>query len=555
MQRKIFSILIGLVALYTIPLILIPLPTAAQLGPTQITPSDDSYVFQNLGSTNFGSNTYLLVASNRDYFGGAYHYYNSRVYLKFSLSAIPDDALIVSATLKLYHSNYYTAATRTYDVHRVTADWAEGTITWNNQPGYNPTRTAYLTFNTSDINKWRSWNVKSDIDSTALTNDWVSWCIKDHIENSSTWYKLMMSSKEHDGYDPCLEITYYSPPTLSGSVSPSSGAWGTTFTYEVTYTDADGDLPAVGYPKVYIDGSAKEMAEKDATDNDVTDGKVYKYEWATTEENIGAHNFYFFAKDTHALSARDPVTGTHSDPTVTKQSTSLTCDVDNPAPVLGQEISFSGYLKDQGAVGLSGKTVYLYKGGSSTGLTAITEASGYYSILTTASSTPGTNNYSTRFAGDELYFSSESPSVPVTISPVNQAPALSSSSVSPTSGAAGTDFVFEVTYADADGDSPAYIKLYIDNTEYMMDLVSGDYTTGALYRYTWSPTSADIGMHNYHFETSDDIDTDREPITGTYSGPEVMEGKGILEELMKQPLLLLCLVIVCVIVIVIFIKK
>ena len=202
--------------------------------------------------------------------------------------------------------------------------------------------------------------------------------------------------------------------------------------------------------------------------------------------------------------------------------TTLTCSVDNLTPAPGQEIGISGYLRDLGGTGISGKTIHLFKNGFDTGLTTLTMADGYYGILTTASSTPRVDNYNTRFAGDAQYFFSESPAVQVTVTVPNEPPSLSNGSVSPTSGLAGTDFVFEVTYADADGDAPSHVSVYVDALEHAMSFVSGNYTAGALYRYTWSTTSADVGSHTHYFEASDNRGaTARLPATGNYPGPTV----------------------------------
>jgi hypothetical protein len=95
---------------------------------------------------------------------------------------------------------------------------------------------------------------------------------------------------------------------------------------------------------------------------------------------------------------------------------------------------------------------------------------------------------------------------------------------------AGTDFTYEVTYTDSDGDAPAYIKVYIDNAEtgYTMSFISGDYATGALYKYIWPTISVHVGDHSYHFEASDNRGaTARLPATNDYSGPTVNPARKI----------------------------
>ncbi|MDI6881171.1 MAG: DNRLRE domain-containing protein [Desulfitobacteriaceae bacterium] len=323
-------------------LVLASSPTAARPDSTiQINPSDDTCVAEDIPDTNLGSNPILYVTC----------YSISRSYLRFPLREIPSNALVISAKLNLFHLEG-DGSTQTYDVHRVTESWSEETATWNKKPGHAVTTTASLSFDPKDNGKWRSWDVTPDLDSTALTEGWVSWCIKCRNEGPGYDGFWGFCSKEYWGgitYIPYLEIAYNVPPTLSsGSVIPATGEWGTSFTYEVTYTDADGDLPLT-YPRLFIDGetAGRIMTEKDPADTTVTDGKVYKYVLETTSENIGIHNFYFRVEDAvHGFSARYPPTGGQDGPTISKRSVTLTCSVDDETPELGQLITFSGYLKD-----------------------------------------------------------------------------------------------------------------------------------------------------------------------------------------------------------------
>lgn len=64
------------------------------------------------------------------------------------------------------------------------------------------------------------------------------------------------------------------PPTLQGGVLLYTFE-GNTFSYkfQVTYQDADGDLPA--YMFVYINGSRRVMEKQDITDNNSKDGILY----------------------------------------------------------------------------------------------------------------------------------------------------------------------------------------------------------------------------------------------------------------------------------------
>ena len=82
------------------------------------------------------------------------------------------------------------------------------------------------------------------------------------------------------------------PALSSGSVNPLSGDNSTTFTYTVTYTDADNQVPQS--IRVFIDENPQIMFKEDPEDIDFTDGCVYKCE---TVLGAGIHEYYFEASD------------------------------------------------------------------------------------------------------------------------------------------------------------------------------------------------------------------------------------------------------------------
>ncbi|MCG2827570.1 MAG: carboxypeptidase-like regulatory domain-containing protein, partial [Thermoplasmatales archaeon] len=103
------------------------------------------------------------------------------------------------------------------------------------------------------------------------------------------------------------------PPTLSsGGVSPGSGKTDTTFTFSVTYTDADNNAPTI--KNVYIDDVAHEMS---STDTDYTDGAVFTY---STTLSKGSHTYYFEFSDEINAPVKLPISGTSSGPSVTEKA-------------------------------------------------------------------------------------------------------------------------------------------------------------------------------------------------------------------------------------------
>jgi acid phosphatase type 7 len=113
---------------------------------------DDAYVRGNRTTTNYGSNTALLVDTS----SVRYH-----TYIKpNNLSDISPGAMVVSATLVLTQSD----AGSNVEVHPVLGAWNESSITYNTQPAVGSTLT---TFSASS-------NGEKRIDITSLAQQWVN---------------------------------------------------------------------------------------------------------------------------------------------------------------------------------------------------------------------------------------------------------------------------------------------------------------------------------------------------------------------------------------------
>ncbi|UCC92436.1 MAG: right-handed parallel beta-helix repeat-containing protein [Thermoplasmata archaeon] len=108
------------------------------------------------------------------------------------------------------------------------------------------------------------------------------------------------------------------PPTLTdGDITPDQGTTGTEFTFEVTFTDPDGDDGEVW---IFIDGQPYVMTP-DPDDTDSSDGRKYTY---TTKLEKGEHSYYFTGKDALDQEAGGPSAGednASSSPDVSKKKT------------------------------------------------------------------------------------------------------------------------------------------------------------------------------------------------------------------------------------------
>jgi hypothetical protein len=118
-------------------------------------------------------------------------------------------------------------------------------------------------------------------------------------------------------------------PVLSGGdVDPDSGDPATTFTYQVSYYDQNGDAPTA--IEVNIGGTANTMTLISGSAENGT------YQYSTTLA-AGSHNYFFYCEDGQGGSDRAPTSGTSSGPTVTASPNNL-----------------SGSINYTGSVGVSG---------------------------------------------------------------------------------------------------------------------------------------------------------------------------------------------------------
>jgi hypothetical protein len=172
--------------------------------PLVIQPSSgDSYVRQDSAGSNYGGTTTMIVRSSNNA--------NRRALVQFSLAGIPAGSTINSATLELYATG--ADINRTLGVHHATASWAEGTVTWTNQPAFDGSPDATTAMGTST--GWKIWDV------AAVVQDWIDgtysnygWVVKDTVDNSGTTDTWTFATKENGTTTrrPILRVNY-TPPT------------------------------------------------------------------------------------------------------------------------------------------------------------------------------------------------------------------------------------------------------------------------------------------------------------------------------------------------------
>ncbi|PTD93526.1 hypothetical protein C9439_07280, partial [archaeon SCG-AAA382B04] len=93
--------------------------------------------------------------------------------------------------------------------------------------------------------------------------------------------------------DSIYKISINHSPTLSNlSVSPKSGKAGTTFTFEVTYTDKDGDSP--DFVKLHVGSETILMEQGGGT---MIEGVIYRCDWTASPSSRGQVSYNVTASD------------------------------------------------------------------------------------------------------------------------------------------------------------------------------------------------------------------------------------------------------------------
>ena len=103
-------------------------PLSASAISTTLNPTDDAFINENYTDSNYGDDDTIDVkkaAPGYDLYG----------LIRFDLSSIPADSVIVSAKLRLYATTVNDEIETLY-VKRITSDWSESTVTWDNKPSW-----------------------------------------------------------------------------------------------------------------------------------------------------------------------------------------------------------------------------------------------------------------------------------------------------------------------------------------------------------------------------------------------------------------------------------
>lgn len=145
----------------------------------------DSYVKSSTPATNYGGEDSVTVGSVTLPSPA-----ESRALMAFDLSALPADAVILTATLELYQTNPYISGIVIH-TQALTSTWTENGVMWSNQPG---ATTADEAVEGDLSGSWRRWNI------TAIAQKWQAGALTNHgvqlVYVSGANFAQIFSSRE-----------------------------------------------------------------------------------------------------------------------------------------------------------------------------------------------------------------------------------------------------------------------------------------------------------------------------------------------------------------------
>ncbi len=141
-----------------------------------------------------------------------------RSYINFEFNEIPANADILSANLHLFHastggfagppySNYHTSLNgkNAASIYKVSSEWDESTITWNNKPGFDNHVSALIP---ESQNSTQDYTI--NVINLFTGNNPYGWMIK--FDDEDPYKQLLFGSREHTDIakHPYIEVTYSS---------------------------------------------------------------------------------------------------------------------------------------------------------------------------------------------------------------------------------------------------------------------------------------------------------------------------------------------------------
>lgn len=206
---------------------------AAAQGVVTLYPTADAHTRDVAPSENNGPSERLWIGR-----GVFWNLGNIRTFVHFDLlDLLPGNPnVVVSATLSAYQFDSEPAAGGLdTNVHHVLANWGENTVTWANQPPFDPQVWATAQTGSSGHRGWIDWNVTTLVQDQVNRQSHLGWMFKNAIESAGASRLGYFHSREY-GVDPSrriqlnVEIPTGDAPVMTLSYDALRGGSNATFT-------------------------------------------------------------------------------------------------------------------------------------------------------------------------------------------------------------------------------------------------------------------------------------------------------------------------------------
>ena len=285
----------------------------AQYGPITVKATDDTHVDSTNPNTTLGEQKYLDVES----WGDTSTSYHQIVWLKFSLSDVPDGAEFNQATLQVYA--WFVGGTFNVSAYFCPDNsWTESKLTYSNMPNYSPDPVATEAVSASE--EWQSWNVVEAVRSASRNNlEAVTIVLNEPLrssQNSVYFYSKETPSLVMDA-SPKLSLSWSlsasptptpnptsttAPPTSTTSPTPPFADFGITASAgpggTISPEGTQFAYPGSGYTYTIIPDSGFKIL--DVTVDGVSQGNISTYSFANIQ---GSHEISATFASTQTLTS------------------------------------------------------------------------------------------------------------------------------------------------------------------------------------------------------------------------------------------------------------
>lgn len=187
---------------------LILLPQSVRAETIDLTPAADSFVNNVYPEQNQGAAHSLIVSRDSAFRWSL---------VRFDLSSVPTDSIIDSAMFKAYLYDSSGDASVPIMAARITGDWTETEVKWNNRPLFD--ESTGVTANIDTATSYKSWDV-TEIVRGWHDNDFSNYGLA--LGYGSGNYSRSFRSREYASDKPLLTINYHLPePTPTPSPTPT----------------------------------------------------------------------------------------------------------------------------------------------------------------------------------------------------------------------------------------------------------------------------------------------------------------------------------------------